>query len=624
MLTCATGPRRGMSAAIVRLACLAGATLAVVAAADPARGQASSDGSALFALPALRVIDTAYIDRTANACVDFFQFANGRWMAGDTIPAAYSVSGVPIDMRNRNELVVRSVLEDAAARRQSLPASNTEHKLGTYYATCMDSAAAETHGVAPIAPTLAGIEHLSARAGLMPEIATLQMMGVNALFRYTPTPDLHQPGVYLAWVTQGGLGLPDRDYYTRQDTAAESIRRQYASHVARVLVLAGEKDDAARADADRVLRLETALADASLTLLALREPSATDHPMSTAAFTTLAGAVDWPVYARAIGLTAPLTRLNVAEPAYFARVDSLLRAAPLADWRAYLRYHVLELSAPWLSTPFVQEDFAFQRIFTGARETLPRWKRCERATDAQLGEALGDAYVRKAFSPDARARARAIIDNIRSAFRARVLQLSWMSDSTKARALAKLDHVHEKVGYPDHWRDYTRLAITDAPFISNVVAANRFEWERVVARPGTVVDTTEWRFTVPTVNAYYDATKNEMAFPAGALVPQTFDPAADAAANYGSLGASWAGHELTHGFDDQGRHYDADGSLRDWWAPADSAQFTRQAALLMHQFDGYIQVDTFHVNGHLTLGENIADYGGLLTGVRRPRAGARP
>jgi predicted metalloendopeptidase len=360
--------------------------------------------------------------------------------------------------------------------------------------------------------------------------------------------------------------------------------------------------------------LETELAKASLTRVALRDPAATDHPMSVAALAALARAVAWPRYFRAIGLTVPVQRVNVAEPAFVRRVGALLQTASLAQWRAYLRYHALTQAAPWLSTPFVQENFTFSSRFTGAKQLLPRWKRCLRETDGDLGEALGQTYVAKTFPPEARVRAKAVIDDIRAAFAERLRHLSWMSDTTRARALDKLAKMGEKVGYPDHWRDYTRLTVEDGPFALNVARANAFEWQRVVNRPGSPVDTTEWGITVPTVNAYYDGTKNEMVFPAGALVPQTFDPNADDGANYGSLGGSWAGHELTHGFDDEGRHYDAAGNLRDWWMPADSVHFTQQADIVVRQFDGYIQVDTFHVNGKLTEGENIADFGGVLTG----------
>jgi predicted metalloendopeptidase len=583
---------------------------------DPGRATAQTPTLTPFpdSVKPLRVVDVAWIDTTVHACSDFFQYANGAWLTHDTIPAAYASSGVTRDMSDRNELVVRSVLEAALAESASLPLGNTTRKLGTFYGSCMDSAAAEAAGVAPIRPWLAEVSGITAGARLVPAIAALQRQGIDVAFRYAPAADPHDAAHYVVWLAQGGLGLPDRDYYTSVGPGADSVRQQYVEHVTRLLTLGGERPTEAAGDASLVLAFETALAEASLTRVARRDPAATDHPMSVAELGALAPRTGWPGYFRSIGLTVPVARVNVAEPSFVRRVDSLLVTAPLAQWRAYLRYHVLATAAPWLSTPFVQEDFAFRSRFSGAKAVLPRWKRCLREADGDLGEALGQAYVRQTFPPEARDRARAVIDDVRAAFGARVRRLTWMSDSTRAHALDKLAHVGEKVGYPEQWRDYTRLAAVPGPFVLNVARANAFEWQRVVNRPGTPVDTTEWDMTVPTVNAYYDPTKNEMVFPAGALAPQTFDPGADDAANYGSLGASWAGHELTHGFDDEGRHYDAAGNLRDWWTPEDSMHFTAQAELVVQQFNGYPQVDTLHVNGRLTLGENIADYGGLLTG----------
>ena len=505
----------------------------------------------------LKVLDPAFIDQTANACTDFMQYANGAWLAHDTIPAAYSSSGVGRDMGDHNELVVRSVLDDAVARRDSQPAGSTLRKLGTFYATCMDSTAIETAGLDPLRPRLRAIDGITSRARLLPEIAALQVDGVDLVFRYSPDVDPHDAAHYVAWLSQGGLGLPDRDYYTNTGAAADSTRAQYVEHVTRVFRLAGEASAQATRDAHQVLRLETDLAKASLTRLQRRDPAATDHPMTTAKLAALSPAVSWPRYFRTIGLTVPVSRVNVAEPDFLRRVNALLRTAPLAQWKAYLRYHTVAAASPWLSTPFVAENFAFSSRFTGAKQLLPRWKRCLRETDGDLGEALGQAYVAKTFPPEARARAKAVIDDIRAAFAERLRRLTWMSDSTRTQALDKLARMREKVGYPDQWRDYTRLVVEPGPFVLNVARANTFEWQRVVNRPGAPVDTTEWGITVPTVNAYYDPSRNEMVFPAGALVPQTFDAAADDGANYGSLGGSWAGHELTHGFDDEGRHYDA-------------------------------------------------------------------
>ncbi|OLD89522.1 MAG: hypothetical protein AUG85_01660 [Gemmatimonadetes bacterium 13_1_20CM_4_66_11] len=530
--------------------------------------QAAPAGSAW---PPLKVVDVRWIDTTVSACGDFSRFANGAWLAHDTIPAAYSSSGVTRDMSDRNELVVRSVLEDAAAHRSTFPPDSTPRKLGTFYATCMDSTAIEAAGANPIRPWLLGIDSITTRTRLLPQVAKLQVLGVNVAFRYSPDVDPHDAAHYLTWLSQGGLGLPDRDYYLAEGAAADSTRRAFVTHVASLLRLVGQDSVAADGAAAQVMALETSLAQASMTRVERRDPAKTDHPMSVEQLTALASRVGWPGYFRAIGLRAPVRKVNVAQPDFVHRVDSLLQATPLAAWRAYLTYHTVASAAPWLSTAFVNEDFAFRSRFSGAKALLPRWKRCLRETDGDLGEALGRAYVAKTFPPEARTHARAVIDDIRAAFHERLLHLTWMTDSTRAQALDKLARMGEKVGYPDRWRDYT-------------------------------------------VNAYYDATKNEMVFPAGALMPQTFDARADDAANYGSLGGSWAGHELTHGFDDEGRHYDARGNLRDWWQPSDSTHFVEQAALVERQFNEYIQVDTFHVNGKLTEGENIADWGGLLVG----------
>jgi len=562
----------------------------------------------------LRVIDATMIDTTAKACNDFFQFANGAWLARDTIPAAYSFSGVSRDMADRNELVVRSVLEEAMAKRAAPSTNSTQRKLGTFYASCMDSVGAEAKGATTLRPLLSRIDGMTARAQLIAQIAEVQINGGNALFAYAPSADPHDAAHYMVWLVQAGLGLPDRDYYTDQGPAADSLRTAYVDHIAKVLTLSGEEVSTAAGDAARVMALETEMAKASTRRVDLRDPAATDHPMTLAQLGALAPNADWPAYFRTIGLTASVAKVNVANPEFFKHLSELVESTPLPDWRAYLRFHALSQVSPWLSGPFVNEDFAFNSRFTGAKELLPRWKRCARETDRLMGEALGQAYVTRTFPATARARAKAVIDDIRDAFHERLLQLAWMSDSTRAQALDKLAKMSEKVGYPDKWRDYSRLVVGEGAFALNVQRANAFEWRRVVNRPGLPVDKTEWAMTVPTVNAYYDATVNEMVFPAGALVPQTFDPSADDAANYGSLGGSWAGHELTHGFDDEGRHYDAAGNLRDWWLPADSVHFSEQAAMVVNQYNGYIQVDTFHVNGRLTLGENIADYGGVLTG----------
>jgi putative endopeptidase len=590
--------------------------ISLVALAVPGSASLSQTqvASAAVPIPArLKVFDPAFIDTGVNACQDFFAFANGAWIKHDTIPAAFSTSGVSKEMTDANELVVRSVLEDAMAARKTKPANSTVAKLGRYYASCMDSARAEREGVSPIKADLAAINAVTTRPELIREIATLQKNGVGALFNFFPNADPKDAEHYMVWITQGGLGMPDRDYYTKTDAASDSLRRKYVAHVAKTLTLAGEPASVASAEAQRVMALETELAKASMTRVEQRDPNATYHKTTIADLQQLSGPISWPQYFRSAGMTTPVTYVNVGQPNFLRRAGELVNSTALDDWRAYLRYHLLSAASPWLSSDFANENFAYRALYSGAKEMLPRWKRCLRVTDGQLGEALGQAYVERTFSPKAKADAKQVIDDIRASFQNRLTNLAWMSDSTRRYALGKLARMNEKVGYPDKWRDYSTLDVEDGSFAPNVFRADAFEWRRTINRPGKPVDKTEWGITVPTVNAYYDPSVNEMVFPAGALLPQTFDASGDMAANYGSLGGSWAGHELTHGFDDEGRHYDAEGNLRDWWAATDSVRFNEQAKRVVDQFSGYIQVDTTHVNGELTLGENIADYGGLLT-----------
>ncbi|MDE3129385.1 MAG: M13 family metallopeptidase, partial [Gemmatimonadota bacterium] len=457
-------------------------------------------------LKPLKVVDAAYMDTTVKACTDFFEYSNGAWLKSDTIPAAYSSSGVFKDMADRNELVVRSVLEDAVAQRASLPDTSTEKKLGTFYATCMDSTAADSAGLGPVRPALAAIDSVNDPGALIAEAARLQMAGANVLFNYYPAVNVHDAAHYIADLDRGGLGMPDRDYYLTAGASADSMRRAYVAHITKMLSLAGEDSAAAAADAGRVMSLETDLAAAQLSRVARRDPKVSDHQMTPAQLQQLTPNVVWASYFRDAGVSVPLTRVNVAEPAYLKALNGLVAARPLGDWRAYLRYHALSAAAPWLSSAFVNENFAFSRRFSGAKELLPRWKRCLRATDGEMGEALGQAYVAKTFPPEAKAKATQVIHDIRAAFKERLMHLTWMSDSTRAHALDKLAKMHEKIGYPDKWRDYSKLQVSEQPFVLNVLAANRFEWNRVADRPGRPVDTTEWDMTVPTVNAYYDPT----------------------------------------------------------------------------------------------------------------------
>ena len=343
----------------------------------------------------------------------------------------------------------------------------------------MDSSRAEKEGIAPIAERLREIDGVATRAGLAGQIAALQPDGVNALFNFFPSADPKDAAHYIAWASQGGLGMPDRDYYTKTDAASDSLRQKYVAHVAKSLTLAGESAGAAAADARKVMALETELAKASMTRVEQRDPNATYHKTSVMELEALAPAINWPLYFRTVGLTSPVAFINVAQPEFMRRASALLTTLPLEDWRAYLRYHLINAASPWLSSPFANEEFAYSSLYSGTKQMLPRWKRCLRVTDRQLGEALGQAYVARTFSPAAKAEAKQVIDDIRASFRDRLTALKWMSDSTKRYALAKLASMNEKVGYPDRWRDYSRLVVVDGPFAPNVFRANAFEWQRV-------------------------------------------------------------------------------------------------------------------------------------------------
>jgi putative endopeptidase len=551
----------------------------------------------------------ADLDTTCSPCRDFFQYATGGWLERTTIPAAYPAWSSFDELRDRNEAVLHRLLDRAAAD-TSAPAGSTTHKLGLFYATCMDSARADADGVRPLQPELNRIGSVASRADLVAEIARLHRATVPALFGLRADQDAKQSTQVIAVVSQGGLGLPDRDHYTKTDTASVRLRQAYVEHQARLLELLGEPAAVAQADARTVLTIETALATASMTRVELRDPNATYHKMTIAELEAIAPAFGWGDYLRATGPIS-IDALNVAQPRFFQEVNRLLTDVPLADWQAYLRTRLVSSAAPWLGSQFDAEAFRFRQVLVGVKEQLPRWKRCLQRADGSLGHALGQAYVEETFPPAAKARALAMVEHLKAVLRDRLTSLEWMSDSTRRQALAKLDAFQTKIGYPDVWRDYSGLAIEQGPFLDNLRRAAEFEHARRMATIGGPVDRTEWQMTPPTVNAYYTPTMNEIVFPAGILQPPFFDPDADDAVNYGSMGAV-IGHEMTHGFDDRGRQYDADGNLRDWWTREDGERFQSRARLVERQFSGYFAVDSTRVNGKLTLGENIADLGGLM------------
>ena len=583
------------------------AVLSVVAlgcrhAAEPTLGQPA---------PAVSAFDRTSLDTTCAPCRDFFQFANGNWVRRTEIPAAFPSWGSFNELTVRNLDVLHGILDAAVHDTTAAPGTN-RRKLGVFYASCMDSAGAEAAGIRPLQAELDRIAQIGSVRDLAAEVARVHRVGGAVLFTFSVDQDRKHSSEMIAQAGQGGLGLPDRDYYTKSDTAAERLKHAYTSHVARSVELLGSEPAAARQAADQVMAIETALATASMTRVERRDPNATYHKLTLAELETLMPGFAWGDYLRGMG-APPIADLNVLQPAFFKAANTLLTAQPLDAWRSYLRWHLIDRAAPWLSSAFANEDFQFQQLLTGVKEQQPRWRRCVQASDRFLGEALGQAYVVQTFSPEAKRRALEMVHNLEAVMQDRLHRLAWMSDATREQALGKLATYGNKIGYPDRWRDYGALKVEPGAFIANVRRATEFDTDRRLAKIGQPVDRGEWGMTPPTVNAYYRGVMNEIVFPAGILQPPFFDPKADDAMNYGGMGAV-IGHELTHGFDDEGRKYDAQGNLRDWWTKEDADRFTTQANLVVDQFSSYVAVDSLHVNGRLTLGENLADLNGLRIG----------
>jgi putative endopeptidase len=550
-------------------------------------------------------LDPANLDRTANACVDFYQFANGGWIKNNPIPAAYSRWGSFDELGEANQSALTKILNKAASN-----AANKQTKmLGTFYSSCMDSAAAEKAGADPLRPRLSRINGVNTRAELQREIARLHTEGVSAVFNFGSTQDSKNSTSVIGGAAQGGLGLPDRDYYTKTDSGSAVIRANYVAHMGRMFQLAGESEAQAKADADKVMAIETALARASLTRVEQRDPVATYNLHSRAQLASLTPHFDWAKYFTDLG-NPNIPSVDLQSPKYFKAVDSLFNTVPVSDWKTYLRWRVIRQSAPYLSSAFVNENFNFSKTLSGARELLPREKRCTRLTDTGLRDALGQAYVAEYFTPQAKARALDMVHNLEAVFNERLAVLPWMSETTRKQSLVKLKAFAEKIGYPDKWRDYSTLTIKPGSILDNVIAVNTYENKRDLNKIGRPLDRTQWGMTPATVNAYYNPQMNEIVFPAGILQPPFFSPTADDAVNYGGMG-SVIGHEMGHGFDDQGAQYDPQGNLKNWWSDEDLQKFKTRTGMISSQYDAYTVLDSVHVNGKLTLGENAADIGGL-------------
>ena len=551
---------------------------------------------------------TANLDRTCKPCDDFYQFAMGGWMKANPIPPEYSVWGSFSQLGDRNQNHLREILE-AAENAKAAPGTK-EQKIGDFYSSCMDTAAIEAAGTKPIDPELTQIAAVENLADLGEETARLHHQAVGALFRFNATQDAKDSSEVIGAAFQGGLGLPEREYYLKQDEKSLKLREDYVNHVARMFLLLGDPSPVTAAEGAAVLKIETALATASMKNNDLRDPDKTYHKMTLAELAALTPAFSWASYFKAVG-HPELKAINVAQPDFFKALDRQLTATAIADWKTYLRWHLVNSAAPGLAEKFVNEDFDFRgKTLTGVKEIQPRWKRCVQSTDRHLGEALGQAYVEKYFPPAAKARALEMVHNLLAALRNDLQTLPWMGPETRAQATAKLEAFAVKIGYTDRWRDYSALKIDRRSYEENLVRASEFDFARRLNKIAKPVDRTEWGMTPPTVNAYNNSSMNEIVFPAGILQPPFYDPNADDAVNYGGMGAV-IGHEITHGFDDHGSKFDGKGNLRDWWTPEDLKNFQSRAKCVSDQFDGYVVDGDLHENGKLVLGESIADLGGL-------------
>ena len=561
-------------------------------------------------------VDLQYFDRSVKPQADFFRYVNGTWLKTVVIPPDLARYGSFTKLQQDNWDKLHQLCEQAVQKGDG--AAGVERLVADFYASGMDEAAIDAAGAKPLQPELDAIAAIRTRADIVRALGHLRMLGVHAGFWLTSSPDDKDSTMEIAEIDQGGLGLAisdqardaDRDYYFNTDAKTEQLRAGYVAHIAKTFALLGDSPEAARAAAERILKLETELARGSYTRVKLRDPQANYHKIKLAQLADYGGDFDWASY---LGQTnAPkFDELNLGQPEFLEAFMKQLREAPIDDWKEYLRWQLIRRTAAFLGEPFAGEHFKFfGTAMTGVTEQEPRWKRVVVATDDSIGDALGQLYVARYFPPAAKARALELVANVRAALRERLQTLEWMDETTRAKAVAKLDAFTVKIGYPNKWKDYSSAHIDRGPYVLNVLRASEFEARRNLAKIGQRVDKLEWFMTVPTVNAYYSSSINGITFPAGILQPPFFDANADDALNYGGIGVV-IGHEMTHGFDDSGRQYDAEGNLNDWWTPESAARFKERAAGIVKQFSEYIAVDDVHLNGELTQGENIADLGGL-------------
>ncbi|MEY2565423.1 MAG: putative endopeptidase [Verrucomicrobiota bacterium] len=563
-------------------------------------------------------LDPQNMDTSVKPADDFYLFANGGWVKRNPIPPEFSRWASFNELAEKNNDALHEIAERAAGmatadpkkpKTTKAPAADVQ-KVGDFYASGMNEQAVEADRVKPLQEEVRRIDAMKDRKDVLKEIARLHTMGVTAFFGFTSGQDDKDSTRVIAQAYQGGLGMPDRDYYTKEDDASKKLRDQYVEHVTKMLVLAGEPEAQAAENARKIMALETALAKPARTRVELRDPQKNYNKMKPADLQKLTPDWNWADYFKEIKLTAP-GDINVGQPDFFKGANEVFKTVSVDDWKTYLRWHLLHEYAGTLSNDFVNENFRFfEATLRGTKQIKPRWKRVVIKTDEELGESLGKLYVADHFPPEAKARALEMVNNIREALADRIKTLDWMDEPTKQEALKKLAAFTVKIGYPDKWRDYSNLKIDRGSFAANVMRGDMFEVERRQRKIGKPVDRSEWGITPPTVNAYYNPNMNEIVFPAGIMQPPFFDPKADDAVNYGGMGAV-IGHEMTHGFDDQGRQFDAVGNLRDWWSKASADEYDKRRKVVVAQYSAAEPLPGQHINGELTQGENIADIGGV-------------
>jgi endothelin-converting enzyme/putative endopeptidase len=583
------------------------AAAAVLPLALPARAA----DRPLEQLPQTPSLDVSSLDRTADPCADFYQYSCGGWIAGNPIPADKARWSVYGKLYQDNLAYLWGLLEEAAS--PAAGRSAEARQLGDYFAACMDEAAIDARGLAPLADELAAIRELPSLAALPALLARLHrgVAGGGLAFGFGVAQDFGDATAVIAQAYAGGLGLPDRDDYLDDDERSREVRARYLDHVARMLELAGEDAARARAGAHTVMAMETALAAASLTRVERRDPDNVYHRMTPAELQALTPSFRWADYLGAMGIPETAA-INVTQPAFQRAFEELLAGKSLEDWRTYLAWHAVDAAAPYLAAPFEEADFDFYRRFLrGVTAMEPRWQRCVALVDRDLGESLGRLFVEESFSPATKEAVEAMVAQVQGVMGERIAGLDWMGEATRREAQAKLAAMRNKIGYPARWRDYGAIRVARDDFFGNVERSATFETRRQLAKISQPVDRDEWGMTPPTVNAYYDPSMNDMNFPAGVLQPPLYDPRSDAAPNYGNTGST-IGHELIHGFDDEGSRFDGAGNLRGWWAAADRAEFDERAACVADQYAGYVVVDDLTINSQLTLGEDLADLGGTV------------